>query len=189
MAEMNTAKRSYLAIALSIVIPGMGQLYLRKPLEGLMLFFGVVFGGFLIYIHSYPVTGWRDLTYIEELEKWWSAQFAEKSLSIDSENGASATSPRRSPEPVLLYDFKNGTKLMFRPTWHFKVSGLIQALVCWIYAIYDGWEGYRGFSKRAFKNKLKTAQRRREAEKRVALMIAPKRNLEKRFDHITTTHQ
>lgn len=164
MAEVSTSKRSYLAMCLSIGIPGLGQLYLRKPLEGMVLFFGVVFAGFLIYINSLPVTRWRDVTHIEALERWWGERFAAKERGIDSEDAKSRpdSEPGR-PDSILLIEF-NGTQLMYRPTWHFKVSGLIQGLVFWLYAIYDGWRGQRGFSRRAFKKKLKDAQKQREAQ-------------------------
>jgi TM2 domain-containing membrane protein YozV len=138
MAEVSTGKRSYLAMSLSALIPGLGQFYLRKPLLGIILFIGVISAGALIYMNSRPVNSWHDLTRIDRSEKNKNADYH-------------------------LYTLKDGRKLMFHPSWKFKISGFIQGIVCWGYAIFDGWLGQRGFNRRAFKKRLKAAKEQREA--------------------------
>lgn len=180
MTKMHTDKRSYLAAVLSMVFPGMGQIYLRRPLEGVMLCFGVVFAGAIIYLNSHPVTCWRDLTYIEGVENW-----------LEDQTGIHLAPPQRGgPESVLLIRLPNGTQVRYRPTWHFKVSGLIQGLIFWIYAIFDGWRGQRG----AFRKGEK-----RKSEEHVDLMVPRKQGKPaklseaksreaRRIDRTNTTH-
>ena len=230
MAEMSTVKRSYLAMLLSI-IPGMGQLYLRKPLKGLILFLGVLSAGAVIYISSLPVNDWRDLVRFDGLETWWASRQAD----IDRREDAGKSEPTAAKAEVYqerdfhLYTFDDNflfriapkfqkdldtsiiserlrrtfkdnnillskdaiasvnktnnrwiisqgnrtyavrkvdgqlnvyaaKMLMYRPSWEFKISGFIQGIVFWIYAIYDGWKGRRGFNRRALKKKMKKTE-------------------------------
>ena len=88
MAEMSAVKRSYLAMFLSM-IPGLGQLYLRKPLKGLILFLGVFSAGAVIYISSLPVNDWRDLVRFDGLETWWKSRQA----GIESREDAGKSEP------------------------------------------------------------------------------------------------
>jgi hypothetical protein len=98
-------KRSYLAMVLSLMIPGLGQLYLRRPGLALLLFIGVVSGGMLIYFNSYPVSDWSDITRLE------------------------------SPSELLFVGRIGDASLMFRPLWPLKITGLIQLLLFWCYAV------------------------------------------------------
>ncbi|MDE0185496.1 MAG: hypothetical protein OXP71_08560 [Candidatus Poribacteria bacterium] len=231
MAEMSTVKRSYLAMLLSIV-PGMGQLYLRKPLKGLILFLGVSSAGAVIYISSLPVNDWRDLVRFDGLETWWKSRQA----GIESRENAGKSEPtavkakeyherdyhlytfddnflfridaqfqrhldRKSISEKLLRIFKDNNillskeaivsikkpntrwiisdgnrtyavrkvdgqlnifavkNLMYRPSWKLKISGFIQGIAFWIYAVFDSWKGRRGFNRRALKKKLKKTER------------------------------
>ena len=227
---MSTATRSYLAMLLS-VIPGLGQLYLRKPLKGMILFLGVLSAGAVIYISSLPVNNWGDLVRFDELETWWEARQADKAvLTYPEKLAPGATEAKEKQEhDYHLYTFdddylfyiglkfqkdldnrifseglqrafkdngvllskdavilanKTGSrwrithgnrayavrkldgrlniyavkKLMYRPSWKFKISGFIQGIIFWTYAIFDGWKGRRGFNRRALKKKLKQAE-------------------------------
>ena len=227
---MSTAKPSYLAMLLS-VIPGLGQLYLRKPLKGMFLFLGVLSAVAVIYISSLPVNDWRDLVCFDELETWWNARQADKAVRTNPEEiepGATKAKEKQeqdyhlytfddnylfyiglkfqkdldnrifseelqrafkdngvllSKDAVILVEKTNNRwkithgnrayvirkmdgrlniyavkKLMYRPSWKFKISGFIQGIVLWIYAIYDGWKGRRGFNRRALKKRLKQSE-------------------------------
>ena len=243
MAEVGTGKRSYLAMLLSMIIPGLGQFYLRKPLKGVILLLGVASAGVLIYISSLPVNSWHDLIRFDALEKWWNARQSENRIMagsskdsesvsggvkeqkapiyhlhtfngkllfridlafqsnldnrasismglrqafqnnkitlsentivsikkkgsrwlITDENNSQTYSLKKADEQLNVYDIK---KLMYRPSSKFKISGFIQAILFWIYAIYDGWKGRRGFNQRAFRRKVKAEGEHHEAEDR-----------------------
>ena len=230
MAEMSTEKPSYLAMFLSL-IPGLGQLYLRKPLKGLLLFLGVLSAGAVIYISSLPVNDWRDLARFDGLETWWASRQGEIETREDSEKSKPVDTETKENqerhyhlytfdddflfriEPTFQRDLDNRhiseklrqifkhnnlliskdanvsikktnsrwiisdgnrtyavrnvdgqlnifavKKLMYRPSWKFKISGFIQGIVLWVYAIYDGWKGRRGFNRRELKKKLKKTE-------------------------------
>ena len=227
---MSTAKRSYLAMILSM-IPGLGQLYLHKPLKGMILFLGVLSAGAVIYISSLPVNDWRDLVRFDELKTWWEARQAEKEAQGDPEKFEPVATKAKEKqerdyhlytfddnllfrmEPKFQRDLDNRNiseklrqtfkdnnillskdaivlikktnsrwiishgdrtyairkadgqlniyavkKLMYRPSWKFKISGFIQGIILWIYAIYDGWKGRRGFNRQVLKKRLKKAE-------------------------------
>ena len=63
-----------------------------------------------------------------------------------------------------LWTFENGKKLMYRPSWKLKLSGLVQGLFVWLYAIFDAWRGEKGFNKRAFKTRLRRVKEQEEVE-------------------------
>ena len=227
---MSAAKRSYLAMLLSM-IPGLGQLYLRQPLKGVILFLGVLSACAVIYISSIPVNDWRDLLRLDGLETWWETRQAEIETQEDSgksqlvateakvkqerdyhlytfddnllfyiglmfqkdlDNRNFSEKLRRtfkdngillSKDAVILTKKTNSRwiithgnrayvvrkidgrlniyavkKLMYRPSWKVKISGFIQGITFWIYAIYDGWKGRRGFNRQLLKKKLKKAE-------------------------------
>ena len=190
MGESSTEKRSLFAMLLSLIIPGLGQFYLRKPLKGFLLLFGVLFAGMIFYVNSIPVNSWQDLTRFDGLESWWEARSgktpdepeadAESFENSPAEQGDSDTREEKERQyhiititeesrfavlyKLLLPKAKEGDKLMYRPSWAFKVTALIQGIVFWIYAIYDGWSGRRGFNKRALKKRLRAAEKKDEAE-------------------------
>ena len=49
---MAAAKRSYRAMLMSMIIPGLGQFYLRKLFKGVMIFIGIILAIVLIYANS-----------------------------------------------------------------------------------------------------------------------------------------
>ena len=174
MVEVSADKRSYLAMALSILLPGLGQFYLRKPFQGFILFLGVVSAGAIIYMNSVPVNSWRDLTHLDGFEEWRAERRAEKKGKIDNVvSGVKPPTTSGKANPLTadesknadyhLYTFEDGKKLMFRPSWKFKVSGFIQGVVFWMYAIFDGWRGQKGFDNRVLKKRLKAAEAQRKA--------------------------
>ncbi len=85
MAEVSAGRRSYRAMLLSVVMPGLGQLYLRKQLKGFILFLGVASAAALIYIHSLPVNSWRDLTRLDLFDKSPDERQAKKQAEVSSE--------------------------------------------------------------------------------------------------------
>lgn len=122
---------SYVAMCLSsilsAILPGLGQFYLGQFVKGAVLLF--VFGSAagLFYINSLPVTEWRDLLRFKPTP-------VEDSDSDQEEQTDSG---------IHLWTFDNGEELKFRPTWKLKISALIQAGLCWLYAVFDGWRGRR----------------------------------------------
>ena len=214
---MVKAQRSYRAMLLSMIIPGLGQIYLRKPLEGVILIIGMISAMVLIYANSLPVTSWRDLTRIDRTEissdaggaagqteaqsetddptlagreqKRWrgyplytsDSKFmfritADLDSHLIDNKGLSAELMREfRKHKVIVYkgatvstkkeggwwliddhyqtysvrkseyglDVYSTAQWRFRPRWQFKITGLIQALIFWGYAVVDGWLGRR----------------------------------------------
>jgi hypothetical protein len=46
-------------------------------------------------------------------------------------------------EAYLVSIISEERKLMFKPNWIFRLTGFIQAILSWTYAIIDGWIGRR----------------------------------------------
>ena len=119
MAEIGTGKPSPVAMLLSFVCPGLGQLYLRKIKKALVLFLVAAMGFLIIYVNSLPLHNlsdfWRFSTTIQE--------------------------------SYQILQFKS-TQLMFRPHWYFKMSGYIQFMIAWLYGVVDGWIGRRIYKRR-----------------------------------------
>ena len=211
--------RSYLAMLLSMIIPGLGQIYLCKTLQGVIILIGVISAMMLIYTNSLPVTSWRDLIRIDRTEtlsdeggtseqtetysetdaptlegkdpKQWrgyviytsDSKFMfrmtadlERHLTDNKELSAelrqefqkhkvliykSATvltkkegswwliddyyqtySVRKSEYGLNVYSTAQW-RWRFRPHWQFKITGLVQILLFWGYAVVDGWLGRR----------------------------------------------
>ena len=113
--------RSYVAMVLSAILPGLGQLYLGQFLKGFIIFliFASAFG--IFYLNSMPVEEWRDLVRFKPAVKEYA---------------------------IHLWTFDDGEKLMYRPSWKLKISGSIQGILCWLYAVSDGWRGRRRRHKR-----------------------------------------
>ena len=120
MAEIGTGKPSPVAMLLSAICPGLGQLYLHKIKKALILFLVAAMGFSIIYINSLPLHNFSDL---------W--QFS-----------------TTTQESYLIWQFKNGNRLMFRSHWYFKMSGYIQFVVAWLYGVIDGWMGRRIYKRR-----------------------------------------
>ena len=213
---MVKAQRSYRAMLLSIIIPGLGQIYLRKILKGIIIFIGLISALVLIYANSLPVTSWRDLIRIDRTETSPDERGTAKQTEAYLENDSSSQDkdPRQwrgytlytsdskfmfritadlesylvdnkelstelvrefRKHKVLIYkgatvstkkegswwlvddfyqtysvrkseyglDVYSTAQWRFRPRWQFKITGLIQLLLFWGYAVFDGWLGRR----------------------------------------------
>ena len=214
---MVKVERSYRAMLLSMIIPGLGQIYLRKLLKGVILIIGIVSAMVLIYANSLPVTSWRDLIRLDRTETVPDEAGAAGQTEVHSKTDDSPseeegqkqwrgyplyTSDRKfmfrmtaALEPhlidnkalsaelvrefrkhkALIYkgatvstkkegswwliadhyqtysvrkseyglDVYSTAQWRFRPRWQFKITGLIQALIFWGYAVFDGWLGRR----------------------------------------------
>ena len=214
---MVEAKRSYRAMLLSMIIPGLGQIYLSKPFKGVIMFIGIISAMVLIYANSLPVTSWRDLTRIDRTEtssgkggiagqmeaysgadgptsegkdpKQWRGYTLHTSDSkfmfritadldshlVDKEELSAELVREFRKHKVLVYkgatvstkkegswwliddhyqtysvrkseyglDVYSTAQWRFRSRWQFKITGLIQALIFWGYAVFDGWLGRR----------------------------------------------
>ena len=158
MTEVGAGKRSYLAMLLSLILPGLGQVFLRKPLKGLILFLGVASAGAIFYINSLPVSSWQDFTRFDGTKEWWAAGRSDGTEAESASTDPNSPGVQEEKPTYHLWTFDDGKKLMYRPSWKLKVSGLIQGVIFWFYAIYDGWRGKKGFNKRAFKKRLREAK-------------------------------
>ena len=130
------ATRSYVAMFLSIILPGLGQLYLGHFLKAFIVVFGVASALGIVYLNSMPVEDWRDLTRFKP---------PVKTETTENETGNAEKSPGYA---IHIWTFDDGEQLMYRPSWKLKISGLIQGVLCWLYAIGDGWRGRRGRRRR-----------------------------------------
>ena len=131
-----TTPRSYVAMVLSALLPGLGQLYLGQFLRGFIIFLVFASALGIFYLNSMPVKEWRDLTRFGPAPK--------EDISTDDTEDA----PKHPAYAIHLWTFDDGEKLMYRPSWKLKISGSIQGILCWLYAIGDGWRGRRRWSKR-----------------------------------------
>ena len=214
---MAKVERSVRAVLLSIIIPGLAQIYLRKPFKGIIILLGIISAMVLIYLNSLPVNSWRDLTRIDQTETLLDDRGATEQMEVQSEAG-NPTSAGKDPKQwrgytlytsdskfmfrittdldsylvdnkelstewvqefrknkVLIYkgatvstkkegswwliddfyqtysvrkseyglDVYSTAQWRFRPRWQFKITGLIQLLIFWGYAVADGWVGRR----------------------------------------------
>jgi hypothetical protein len=164
MAQVGNGKPAYLAMLLSLILPGLGQIYLRKWLKGFIIFLGVALGGTIIYLNSLPVDGWQDLTRFDDFTNWWEERRFGNTNAVPSSDVPDMAKGREERPGYHLWTFENGKKLMYRPSWKLKLSGLVQVLFFWLYAICDGWRGEMGFNKRAFRKRLREVKEREEVE-------------------------
>ncbi len=206
---MVKVERSYCAMLLSMILPGLGQIYLRKLSKGIILFIGILSSMLLIYANSLPVTSWRDLTRLDRPEIAVDEQHAEtddptledkdqkqwrgyplytsdrkfmlritadlESHLIDNTELSTELAQEFKKRKVLIYkgatvstkkegnwwlitdhyqtysvrkseyglDVYSTAQWRFRPRWQFKITGLIQLLLFWGFAVVDGWLGRR----------------------------------------------
>ena len=117
--------RSYTAMILSGIIPGLGQLYLHRLIKAFIVFFIFLTGVVLFYLNSYPV---RELSDLLRFQSNSGSGF----VADDSDDAVVENA-------IQLWTFDDGKSLWFRPSLILKVTALIQMLLCWIYAVYDGW--------------------------------------------------
>ena len=127
--EGKPATRSFVAMVLSAILPGLGQLYLGQSPKAIVLFAVFASAVGLFYLNSLPVTGWDDLMRFKPTEN----------TSIDNAEDAEA----QEPYSIHIWTFDDGEKLMYRPSWKLKISASVQGILCWLYAVGDGWRGRR----------------------------------------------
>ena len=131
--EGKPAAHSFVAMVLSAILPGLGQLYLGQFLKAIILFaiFASAIG--IFYLNSLPVTGWDDLMRFKPA--------ATDSTSIDEADSSGA----QEPYSIHIWTFDDGEKLMYRPSWKLKISASVQGILCWLYAVSAGWRSRRRF--------------------------------------------
>lgn len=132
--------RSYAAMVLSAILPGLGQLYLGQFVKGVIIFLIFASAAGLFYLNSLPVTEWRDLLRFRAATK-------ADDRSDDAAEVLEADELMR-PYEIHIWTFDDGEKLMYRPSWKLKISSSVQAVLCWLYAVGDGWRGRRRTRKR-----------------------------------------
>ena len=156
-------KLSLFAMLLSIILPGLGQVYLRRARKGMIYLFGVLIGFGIIYLNSWPVKSWKDLTNFREAQDILKSQRTKEGIKLDPQKLKEALENIEDKPHQELLKIQN-KQLMLRPKWWFKVTGLTQSILFWIFSITDGLMGKQGFNKRAFKRKLKRLQRKYHSE-------------------------
>ncbi|MYB02494.1 hypothetical protein F4X90_22870 [Candidatus Poribacteria bacterium] len=128
--------RSYVAMVLSAILPGLGQLYLGQSLKGFILFLIFASAVGIFFLNSMPVNEWRDLVRFKPIPK------------AETTTDNTEDSEKHPGYAIHIWTFDDGEKLMYRPSWKLKISGSIQGVLCWFYAIGDGWRGRRRRHKR-----------------------------------------
>ena len=124
--------RSFVAMVLSAILPGLGQLYLGQSPKAIVLFAIFVSAIGIFYLNSLPVTGWDDLMRFKPATP--------ENTSTDETGNSEA---QGSPYSFHIWTFDDGEKLMYRPSWKLKISASVQGILCWLYAVGDGWRGRR----------------------------------------------
>ena len=127
--------RSYLAMLLSAILPGLGQLYLGQFLKGFILFLIFASALGIFYLNSMPVKEWRDLTEFKPAAK-------DETTTDNTED-----SQEQPSYAIHIWTFDDGEKLMYRPSWKLKISASVQGVLCWLYAVGTGWRGRHRRSK------------------------------------------
>ena len=131
IAGNSPATPSYVATVLSAILPGLGQLYLGQSAKGIVVFLIFTSAIGIFYLNSLPVTEWSDLMRFKPAAK--------DSTATDPSEDSEA----QDPYSIHLWTFDDGEKLMYRPSWKLKISASIQGILCWLYAVGDGWRGRR----------------------------------------------
>ncbi|RKU38886.1 hypothetical protein C6496_05135 [Candidatus Poribacteria bacterium] len=126
-----TYARSYVAMILSAILPGLGQLYLSQFVKGVIIFLIFASALALFYLNSLPVTEWSDLMRFKPV------------VQENTRGDNLGTDGAQQPYEIHIWTFDDGEKLMYRPSWKLKITSSIQAVLCWLYAVGDGWRGRR----------------------------------------------
>jgi len=131
-----TSSNAFVAMVLSAILPGLGQLYLGQFPKAIILFaiFASAIG--IFYLNSLPVTGWDDLMRFKPA--------ATDRTSTDEADGSEA----KEPYSIHIGTFDDGEKFMYRPSWKLKIRASVQGILCWLYAVGDGWRGRNRTRKR-----------------------------------------
>ena len=150
---------SFAAAFLSLLLPGLGQVYLRTPAKGFLYFLGTALGALLVCLNSLPLTSWRDLIRFDEAQRIIESQKSEEGLNIDLEIlKQTAQNIEQKPHQELFEHEEQ--KLMYKPNWIIKITGLLQMSLVWLWSIFDGWSGERGTNMTALKRRLKAQDER-----------------------------
>lgn len=128
--DQPSPSRSYAAMILSAILPGLGQIYLNQIVKGCVLFFVFVSAIGIFYINSYPVKEWRDLLRFKPAAQAQTATNDTESAETDTDG-----------DGIALWILDNGDTVKFKPNWILKITSTIQALICWLYAVSGGWRG------------------------------------------------
>ena len=121
--------RSYVAMVLSAILPGLGQLYLSQFAKGVIIFLIFASALTLFYLNSLPVKEWGDLMRFKPV------------AMEDAKADSTGTEETQVPYEIHIWTFDDGEQLMYRPSWKLKISSSIQAVLCWLYAVGGGWRG------------------------------------------------
>ena len=147
-------KLSLFAMLLSIILPGLGQVYLRRAKIGFIFLFGVLIGFGIIYLNSWPVQSWKDLTNFREAKDILESQKTKEGIKLNPQKLKEVLENIEDKPHQELLKIKD-KQVMLRPKWWFKVTGLTQFVFFWLLSIIDALMGKQGFNKRAFKRKIK----------------------------------
>ena len=131
--EDKPTARSFVAMILSAILPGLGQLYLGQFLKAIVLFLIFASAIGMFYLNSLPVTGWDDLMRFRPA--------TQENTSTDETENVEA----QESYSIHIWTFDDGEKLMYRPSWKLKISASVQGILCWLYAVGSGWRGRRRF--------------------------------------------
>ncbi len=123
------SSRSYTAMILSAILPGLGQFYLNQFIKGFIVLIVFVSAIGLFYLNSYPVREWGDLTRFHPANH--------KDISSDSD----VERVENTDNSIAIWTLDNGKTIMFKPNWILKITATFQAIICWIYAVREGWRG------------------------------------------------
>ncbi len=127
--QQELPSHSYTAMILSAIFPGLGQFYLNQFLKGFIVIIVFVFSLGLFILNSYPVKNWRDLTAFHPTTR------------NDTSTDNSVNGIEEVDNPIEIWTLDNGKTIMFRPNWILKITATLQAMICWIYAVREGWRG------------------------------------------------
>ena len=121
--------RSFPAMILSAVFPGLGQMYLGQYFKAVIILIGFLSALGFFYLNSYPVNEWNDLLQFNSLSN------NNKILHTKSDGNPNTEGS------IKLWTLDSGKMIMYRPSWKLKVTSTIQGLICWFYAVSAGWKG------------------------------------------------
>ena len=127
--QQDSPSHSYTAMILSALFPGLGQFYLNQFLKGFIVIIVFVFSLGLFILNSYPVKDWRDLTAFHPATR------------NDTPTDNSVNEIEDADNSIEIWTLDNGKTIMFKPNWILKITATLQAVICWIYAVREGWRG------------------------------------------------
>ena len=154
---------SLFAMLLSIILPGLGQVYLRRARMGVIFLFGVLTGFGIVYLNSWPVQSWRDLTNFREAKEILESQKTKEGIKLNPQKLKEALENIEDKPHQQLLKIKD-KQLMLRPKWWFKVTGLTQFVLFWLLSIADALMGQQGFNRRAFRKKIERLHKKYHSE-------------------------